>query len=205
MSHAVPREKVHTRPPAHRVPLEAFSLLELLVVIAVLGILAAMTSLAISSLSQSTKLTIGGNLAVDLINNARQVARTRNTMTMVAMVSSGADTGRALAILVFSATNGTNGSWLQIDKWRTLPEGITIETNNNFFQPPPASAVPISRAGAATDCVSAVFLPDGRPLSASSVPLVLIVKSAGPEASRTNNYYKIIMNQATGIPAIRRP
>lgn len=182
-----------------------FSLLELLAVIAVLGILAAMTSLAISSLSQGTKLTTAGNLAVDLINNARQVARARNTMTMVAMVSSGADAGRALALLSFSATNGTNGSWSQIDKWRTLPEGIVIDQTNNFFQPPPASVGPVSRGGTSIACTGAVFLPDGRPLSTSSIPLVLFLKSANTSSSQTNNYYKIIVNQATGIPTIRRP
>jgi prepilin-type N-terminal cleavage/methylation domain-containing protein len=205
MSHAKPHLPERAYPASVRPG--AFSLLELLVVIAILGILASMTSLAIGSLGYGTKLTTAGNLAADVINNARQAARARNTRTMVAMVSGGADAGRALAALAFTATNGTDGYWSQIDKWRTLPEGIIVDTTKslNFFQSPPPSALPIMRAGAAATCSCAEFLPDGRPLNAASSNLILYLTSANASSAQTNNYYKIIVNQATGIPTIRRP
>ena len=186
-----------------------FSLVELLVVIAVIGVIAAITSMSLGSLGQNRKLTTGGNLAVDLINHARQVAKSRNTLTMVTAITQGKDAGRALATFVFSATNGTSGSWSQVDAWRLLPDGITLdlESSTNFFKTPPADSGPLSRAGENAEYRSAVFLPDGRVMSSSSTPQVLYLKSqtSADPAPSSKNYYKIIVNPATGIPFIRRP
>ncbi|CAN5393156.1 hypothetical protein BH09VER1_BH09VER1_08210 [soil metagenome] len=182
----------------------AFSLVELLCVIAIICVLAVIVNLAITSLSQGRKLTTGGNLTVDLINHARQIAKSRDTLTMVAMVNSGPDAARSFAVLAFAATNGTNGNWTQIEKWRTLPENVAVDqsASTNFFLPPPTTALPISREGQPVTCLSAVFLPNGRPLNPSSSPQVVYL--FGQHAS-TNNFYKVIINQATGIPIVRRP
>ena len=186
----------------------AFSLIELLVVIAIIAVLVTMTILSVGNVGQGRKLTTAGNLTVDLINQARQFAKARNTLTMLAMLESGADSGRALTTLAFSA-NGTNGTWSQVDKWRLLPEGIIIDqaSSTNFFGPVPAAALPITRMGQTVSCSAMVFLPDGRALTSSSAPQVLYLKavtSTNPAPSLPN-YYKIIVNQATGIPIIRRP
>ena len=187
----------------------AFGLIELLVVIAIIAVLVTMTILSVGNVGQGRKLTTAGNLTVDLINQARQLAKARNTLTMLAMLESGADSGRALTTLAFSATNGTNGTWSQVDKWRLLPEGIIIDqaSSTNFFGPVPAAALPITRMGQTVSCSAMVFLPDGRALTSSSAPQVLYLKavtSTNPAPSLPN-YYKIIVNQATGIPIIRRP
>jgi prepilin-type N-terminal cleavage/methylation domain-containing protein len=186
-----------------------FTLIELLVVIAIIAVLTAVTTMSIGSLGQGRKLTTGGNLVVDLINHARQVAKSRNTLTMVTAVTGGDEAGLALATFAFSATNGTSGSWTPLDAWRTLPDGITLDlaSSTNFFTAPPSSSGTLTRGGEAVEYQSAVFLPDGRMLSSSSTPHVLYVKpkwSTGP-APTLKNYYKIVVNPATGIPIIRRP
>lgn len=104
----------------------AFSLIELLVVIVVISILMVLIIPSISSMGGAAKLTTAGNLTVDMINQARQVARARNTKTMIAMIVSGTDAGRAVTTLAFSVTDGT---WSQIDRWRNFPDGILIDTN----------------------------------------------------------------------------
>lgn len=184
----------------------AFSLIELLVVIAVIGILTAFTVMSVGSVGQARKLTTAGNLTVDIINHARQSARARNTLTLVAVIRSGSEDGRAITALAFAATNGTNGTWQPIEKWRVLPEGtrVDVTASTNFFSATPASALPITRSGQTVTCATAVFLPDGRPLNPTAQPQVLFVASANPAAG-SNNFYKIIVNQATGIPVIRRP
>lgn len=183
---------------------KAFSLVELLVVVAAMGVLLALTGLAVSSLGSSQKLTTAGNATVDLINQARQAARTYNTLTMLAMVKEGDEANRAFSLLAFSSTNGTNGIWRPLERWKALPDGIVVnqEASTNFFRIPPATAIPIDRAGQTVECLAAVFLPDGRTWTSSSQPQVILLNAAnGP----TNNFYKIIVNPATGVPMIRRP
>lgn len=189
--------------------LRAFSLVELLVVIAVLSILMVLVLPSISSLGGAGKLASAGNLAVDTIKHARQVARSKNTLTMIAMINSGTDNGRAYATLAFSATNGTNGTWSQFGRWQNLPDGIWIEPTKSvgFFQTPPLNAPTLNRAGASvarTGYKAAVFLPDGRlNVTSTNMPVVHLQRTV--TGASTNNYYKIIINEATGVPIIRRP
>jgi len=184
----------------------AFTLIELLVVIALIGILTTLTTLSIGSLGQGNRLTTAGNLAGDLVNNTRQLAQSGNTMAMLVVVEDGADAGRVFAIFTYTAGIGSGGTWSQTDKWRLLPTGVQVDlaASDDFFQAIPASALPIQRNGSNVNCLGAVFLPDGRPFHSSSAPQVLYLKNAyGPAVE--SNFYKIIVNQGTGIPIVRRP
>jgi prepilin-type N-terminal cleavage/methylation domain-containing protein len=188
---------------------QGFSLVELLLVVAVIAVLLSMVLFAAGSLGTGRKLTTAGNLAVDLINHARQVAKARNTLTLLAVLESGDEAGRVLGTMVFSSAGGTTGTWTMLDSWRTLPDGIQVDlgSSTNFLGAVPSNVSPITRGGQSVDCSALVFLPDGRPVSSSTSPLVLFLKpetSSGPAPSLPN-YYKIIVNPATGIPFIRRP
>lgn len=183
---------------------QAFTLIELLTVMAIIGILVVLAVMAVNSLGGGNKLTTAGNETVDIINHLRQYARSRNTLTMIAVVRSGDSAGRVIGGFAFSATNGTNGTWSQIERWSTLPDGVEIDLDDstNFFGSPMASALPLQRGGTTVDCLAATFLPDGRPLASTSQSSVIWLR---PSVGSTNNFYKIIINQATGIPIVRRP
>ncbi|MBE2204364.1 MAG: prepilin-type N-terminal cleavage/methylation domain-containing protein [Chthoniobacterales bacterium] len=183
----------------------AFTLLELLIVIAIISVIATLTVMSLSSPGGAAQLTTAGNETVDVLNNARQYAQAQNTLAMVAVINTGADAGRVLGSFAFSATNGTDGTWSQIDRWRILPDKAEIDltASTNALGSPMASALPLRRGGTTVNCVATTFLPDGRPMApSSSQPSVIQLRNRqGP----TNNYYKIIINQATGTPIVRRP
>lgn len=184
-------------------PRAAFSLIELLMVVGVIALLAVLTVQAVGSVGGGNRLTTAGNELVDVINHARQVARARNTVTLLAVVSDGDEAGRVFGAFSFRATNGAAGDWSQIDRWKTLPAGTVIDLagSTNLFGAPPAS-IAFQRGGKTLTCLSTAFLPDGRPRVGGAVPPVLWVR---PENASTNNFYKIIINPATGTPIVRRP
>lgn len=177
----------------------AFSLVELLIVV---GLISIMISLVvIGSFKESNRLATGGNMTVDLMSQARQAARTRNTLTMLVMQNGGKDARRALSVYSFSVKDR---EWTQIDRWRILPTGIEInkELSDVFFTQPPAAALPLTRVGEEIDCLAAMFLPDGRVWTSASEPLVVQLNKTRGEV---HDFYKIIVNQATGTPIVRRP
>lgn len=186
------------------IPRSAFSLVELLVVVAVMALLVALTTMAISGPGLAGKLTTAGNETVDVINNTRQYAQAQNTLAMVAVVRDGDFAGRVIGSFGFSATNGTNGAWTPIDRWRTLPDGVAINVaeSTDFFQPPISSALPFRRGGVTVNCLTATFLPDGQLWTTSSAAPVVWLNTVPGTSS---NFYKILINQATGMPVVRRP
>ena len=187
-----------------------FTLVEILIVISLIGFLVGLTTLSVGSLGEGHRLTAAGGMTVDVINNARQLARAKNTMTMVAVINNENgnpedDKGRVLTTLVYSPDTATNGGWSQVDQWRVLPVGIMIDQSTPvaeyLFRPGPATTV-LKRGASAIKYSSVTFLPDGRPLEPSNIPrIVKLKRMKGNDA----NEYKIIVNQATGIPIVRRP
>lgn len=191
---------MHTRFHFSRLPppkLRAFSLIELLVVIGLLGILAVLVLPSIGNLSGASKLTTTGNKAVDLVNQTRQVARAQNALAVFAIYSS--PTNAAMASFSYPL-GGTN--WVQTGRWEALPEGIGFDLASSPLSPPPAqpAGFPLRPGTQLSDYSTITFLPDGRPLTSSTNNLVMKMTNAV-----TANHYSILINLATGTPIIQRP
>lgn len=180
-----------------------FTLVEVLVVIFIIGALFGLTMLAVNSLGPSARLTSAGNQVVDVINHARQVAMAQNSLTMVAVIENGAEEGRALATLIYSPEQS---AWTQIDRWATLPEGMMIDITESkeFFNKSLDPSIQLQKSGQTMQCLTSTLLPNGRPRYATSNAQVVLVKLKGT-SKPFSNYYKIIVNQATGIPLVQRP
>ena len=105
----------------------AFSLIELIVVIAVLVSLLALVVPAVSGFGRSSALTRGGNLVTNLASLARQEAMTRNTMTaLVLLRDQGSDADyRAFTVATYEPGLG----WRQTTAWETLPTGVVVDRN----------------------------------------------------------------------------
>lgn len=188
---------------------QGFSLIELLVVIAIIAILTVLTTLSLGGIGASRKLTTAGNLAVDLIENASQLASAKNTLAMLTMVNSGPEAGRVFTTLQYDRATD---KWSRAAEWTVFPEGVAVDlAASALFFDSASYANPtnntLTRAGetiSATDYDYAVFLPSGAPLNSTPGPLVIsIVRS--PAQSSDANFYKIIVNQSTGIPSVQRP
>lgn len=174
----------------------AFTLVELLVVIAILSILATLAVLGIGSLSGGNKLTTAGNAIVDTVNKTRQAAQSHNALGVFVVLSNQMTAG----FLYEPATT----NWQQIERWASLPEGITFDTNSssNTLSPPSQTNFPLRSGTQQSDYGVMTFLPDGRPWPGiATTPMLTLRKKVGPSA----NYYKILINPATGVPFVRRP
>lgn len=180
-----------------------FSLIELLIVMAIMAILTVMGVMAVGSLGDGKKLVAGGNQIVNLINLARQTAQGKNTLTMFVVVPGQNDDGPVFS--VFEYVRSTQ-QWSQIEKWITLQKPISMDLVDisELFNSGYAHAPQITRAGSPLNPGDgyrfAIFLPDGRPLTTSTAPLYLLLTGRQPA-----NFYKILLNQNTGIPIVRRP
>ena len=74
------------RPPAIIRSLRAFSLSELIVVMAVVVILTTLVIPAVSNFGRATNLVTGGNMVMNLAAYARQIAITKGTITALVLL-----------------------------------------------------------------------------------------------------------------------
>jgi prepilin-type N-terminal cleavage/methylation domain-containing protein len=96
----------------------AFTLIELLTVIVIIGIIIGMAVPVMTSLTRSTGLQGGLRQISNLASLARQFAITHRVQTELRV------TNTYNAVAVF--TNGPGGS-VQIDKWDALPIGVIVD------------------------------------------------------------------------------
>lgn len=110
----------------------AFSLVELLVVMAISGILLALTVLGFNSLLTSSRMDQGGRLVVDEINLARQLAVTRNENVEIRFIrrNRAGETGASVYWqMQAGVVDKTNAAvFTPIKQAAQLPAGIVIET-----------------------------------------------------------------------------
>lgn len=198
----------------------AFSLVELLTVVAIIAVLMTVTAPGIGSIMKARNLNRGGNLVVDLTQQARQNAMTKNAMTALVLVNgSGNEKWNNRAFILMELLPGGT-AWTAASRWYDLPEGVILDASESArFLQSPLLAVPIgslSRAGTAisgSQYVYQVFLPEGQ-LSQSGVtnsqpPSLHLIEGVMSGASLVRmsqgNYYEVIINQFTGLTSVVRP
>jgi uncharacterized protein (TIGR02596 family) len=118
----------------------AFSLIELVVVIAVLAIIAAFSVPAVTSMLQGSSLTQASQMLVDQVNLARQFALSKNTMVEVRFYRySDPDTpgedvtkpkeGKFRALQVFEIL--PSGAGVPLGKLEELPNSVMLAANRD--------------------------------------------------------------------------
>lgn len=106
----------------------AFSLVELLAVIALVGIILGFVVPALSGMGRGTSLVTAGNMVNNMAGLARQHAMSRNTLTaLLVLANQGTDADyRAVSVLEYKPGTG----WSQLGGWEMLPVGITVDAGD---------------------------------------------------------------------------
>lgn len=211
---------------SHQLRRTAFSLIETVLVVAIIATISVVAFAALSGTGTGLKLTSAGNRISNLALLARQNSLAKNTMTALVMIADSSTEGdfRAFALFEIAArTDGEpagSGDWTQLGAWETTPDGIVVD-DCSFAASTVTMAPPFPSLRYRDSVVSAyqyvVFLPNGSLLRSdpSCVRLAPGVRSPGTKAvtytaGRTvsgapANFYQVCLLPATGRMKVHRP
>lgn len=185
----------------------AFSLVELMVVIAIMLLLAAFTVPAFNSLTMGSNLNRAGQLVADQISSARQTAVTRNRETQV---------------WFYESAGGMNPGWRGMQVWRVdqTASGVTnVPASRVFLFPEGVGIEPLESPLLTADAsISGSFtLPSlgtvnyagfrfrasgGTDVSVNATNNYVTLRQAWGAGS---NYYTVQVNPITGKASVFRP
>ena len=185
---------------------KGFSLIELLVVVAIIGILIVITLPAISSVMQSTDLTRGGQVVADHVNLARQIASAQNSVVELRFIKLPDRAGYS-AIQLWKAD--TNGGMKPARALSTLPQSVTVAPNPplpGFMSSLPSGTMPVGSASAPYAAIQ--IRPTGQVtpvLSMSNMFLAIVPTAMATNSQLPPNYFLLQINPLTGVQLIYRP
>ena len=194
----IPLFKQSLRPRRHA----GFSLIELLVVVAILGLMVSLLVPALGSIVSGRNLELGGSQVVDSLSLARQIAMSRGRRVVWEM---DAGTNGLFRIMEFKG-----GTWQPASRIQTLPENIRPDsdtTKSTLFSD--AIKIPCTNnfsnsTASVTNVISITFRPDGTTLlSPSGTNSLRLIRH--PSTSATNNWFIITVNGVTGKTQVYRP
>lgn len=207
-----------------------FSMVELLVVIGVMSLLVTVTMVNMQGFNKSGNLTSAGNLLVDMANQARQLATTKNApAALVVITTSSLDIGKTAAdtkiayktfcIMQYLPT-ATSSQWQMATRWLSLPASVTIDnsglsdtvsflksptlTTTTTLSPTHLGKVYTSSTASANIIAFQLFNPDGGMDTGTGTikRLRLVSEKKGNETSP--NFYDIVFNPYTGSTKVFR-
>lgn len=186
----------------------AFSLIELLVVVAIIGILSALIAPAMRSVSAGSSLTGASEELSGVVSLARQRASTHNRQVAIRFWMDGTN---FRSFQIWEQTDSANrASWAAAERERRLPTGIVI-TNSPTLSP----LLKNSRQTNGRTYADALFLPSGALVATADVvespskriTYLTIVPERGPSGAGAlpANYAMISIEPFNARPTIHRP
>ena len=200
------------------------TLVELLVVFAILSVMIKLLATALTSIGKGNALTMSGNQIVNLLNLARVNSMSRNVMTAVVLNTQPSSEGayRTIALMERAAPDAgaipSSADWKLVSKWEELHGGVVVSSTlalvsaDGSMPPAPNPALPQLDYHAAMVDLSAsrsvVFLPNGSLFSGTATKLRLIegcAQSGSSVATDRANYFDVTILPATGRTKTDRP
>lgn len=185
----------------------AFTLVELLTVIAIMIIIMAFAIPAVTSISQAGKIAQAAQMVHDRIQLARQHAITRNRSVEVRFYktrNSGASADSYCATAIFEVGTET-GTPRQMERFEYLPSGVLIAADPQL-SPLLAGTTPSQddpRFGKNYRFLR--FAADGTTAVEEGESWLSVVKESDEGNSLPKNYAVVNVVPATGIPRTFRP
>lgn len=174
-----------------------FSLVELLVVVAVIAILSGILALALPSLLGARAITKGSSLVENLLRDAREQSLNSKRRTALVIRTAGARPYARLA--VYRATTNPATNWELVGRWVDLPDGIVLD---NTFSP--TNALDLAAASAAV--ASPVGVADSGTQLASNAYLQIVFGGNGLVQASGNIEMRILRGTITnGTLSIQGP
>lgn len=189
----------------------AFSLVELLVVVAVVGILLSLTMAGFANFGQARGLKMAAEIVSAYANMARERAVSRNSVVALAVRgANGSDDSAYRKVALFELVRNPDGSapspnnWQMLRPWKVLPEGTAmrppvdgslsvIDGANPTFSPEIPTLL-LSNAGGPVRFV--YFLPNGGLVGSEAMGVRLargIVEGGEFRATGTDNFVDLLL------------
>ena len=212
---------VHYRSKANN---EAFTLLELLVVMGIILILLAATVPAVIGLSKSNSLNSAGRIVTNILTIARSEAINRRTLVRFEIATTwSTDPTSAYRKFTLVQHDVTSGTDTQLTGWETLPTGTIFErqdplgtsppsgSGTYFFalSPPQTSTLKFAGNDVPTNYIE--FGPTGAldtPIASSPVRLRInqgAISGTNEVLTGTSNWFEMSVDSIVGRIKISRP
>ncbi len=194
-------------------PIRAFSLIELLVTVAIIGVLLSLSVTSFQGFQGSRKVSSAGSRVMSLFEAARENAIIKGQPTAIVMLLKNENSRRVFAAVQYEPA----GTWKQISRWEIIPEGVLVDSTQGRSELPvafskessptvstdlPALTFRGKTYAPRTDYAYLIFMPDGSLYETGNCSVVLIEGDApGGTVQRKgdgHNFFEILVNDVTG-------
>lgn len=192
---------------------KAFSLVELLVTVAVISVLVSLGVTSFQGFQGGRKIATSGSRVMGLFESARENAILKGQPTAIVMLLKDEAARRAFSALEREPT----GSWKQVSKWEVFPEGVLVGDSSSQSSLPmafsPASSPQVSPAlpsvtfrgkqyAPRSGYAYLIFMPDGSLYESGNCAFTLLEGELVNDSVRPKgnglNTFEILVNDATG-------